>query len=98
MSNNIIVQLLSDNTQLYNMYSKMMSKNLANINQCDRYKALYRHAEKRSASDHDVRRCRSGPWLDGRDERSKGLHTFSRCFRCASSTCSDIKYNTSTFT
>ena len=38
MSIDIIVQLLSENTRLHNIYSRMMTKNLANIHQCARYK------------------------------------------------------------
>jgi hypothetical protein len=41
MSIHIIVQLLSDNTRLHNIRSKMMAKNLANFHQCDRYKTRY---------------------------------------------------------
>jgi hypothetical protein len=41
VDHNYSIQLLSDNTQLHNMYSKMMAKNLANIHQCDRYEPRY---------------------------------------------------------
>jgi hypothetical protein len=41
MSIHVIVQLLSDNTRIHKIYSKMMAKNIADIHQCDRYKTRY---------------------------------------------------------
>jgi hypothetical protein len=54
MSTNIIVQLLSENTQLHDIYSMMMAKNLANIHQCARYKARYLLADVSTTCDARV--------------------------------------------
>jgi len=72
MSTNIIVQLLSENTRLHNIYAKMMAKNLANIHQCDRYKT--RLASVRVSN--DVRAARDTSRVE---QYTRGLHWIFLC-------------------